>query len=314
MEFLRLIRIGNLAMLALAQCLVYYMVVVPLLKVSEFTPSLYTWQFGLMVLATVLITAGGYAINDFFDKDIDAANGIRRTANISAWTMKTVYFSFSVIAVAIGVYLTYWLKLRQFALIFLLTSALLYFYSASYKRLPLVGNFVVAFLTALAVFIPAFADYEMQYAFRDIRLPVENEKAYSLRVVIAITFAYALFAFLMTFVREIIKDMEDVEGDRKLGCKTLPVVAGERVAKFTAIFFLLLIFILIVLLQIRFEWWNELISFSYMVVALQLPVLALIVYLFFAEEKKQFHFASVLAKITMLGGILSLPVMYYSGL
>ena len=108
--------------------------------------------------------------------------------------------------------------------------------------------------------------------------------------------------------------MEDVEGDRKLGCKTLPVVAGERVAKFTAIFFLLLIFILIVLLQIRFEWWNELISFSYMVVALQLPVLALIVYLFFAEEKKQFHFASVLAKITMLGGILSLPVMYYSGL
>ncbi|MCO5290091.1 MAG: geranylgeranylglycerol-phosphate geranylgeranyltransferase, partial [Bacteroidetes bacterium] len=276
--------------------------------------SLYTWQFGLMVLATVLITAGGYAINDFFDKDIDAANGIRRTANISAWTMKTVYFSFSVIAVAIGVYLTYWLKLRQFALIFLLTSALLYFYSASYKRLPLVGNFVVAFLTALAVFIPAFADYEMQYAFRDIRLPVENEKAYSLRVVIAITFAYALFAFLMTFVREIIKDMEDVEGDRKFGCKTLPVVAGERVAKFTAIFFLLLIFILIVLLQIRFEWWNELISFSYMVVAIQLPVLALIVFLFFAEEKKQFHFASVLAKITMLGGILSLPVMYYSGL
>ncbi|MBS1765028.1 MAG: geranylgeranylglycerol-phosphate geranylgeranyltransferase [Bacteroidetes bacterium] len=314
MEFFRLIRIGNLAMLALAQCLVYYMVVVPLLKVSEFTPSLYTWQFALIVLCTALITAGGYAINDFFDKDIDAANGIRKTPNISPWAMKTIYFSFSLIAVAIGAYLTYGLKLRQFALIFLLTSALLYFYSASYKRLPLVGNFVVAFLSALAIFLPAFADYEMQYAFRDIKLPVVNERMYNLRLIIAITSAYSLFAFLMTFVREIIKDLEDMEGDRMYGCKTLPVVAGTKLAKYVAIFFLFLIFILLVMIQIHFEWWSQTMAFFYQVAAIQLPLLALVIYLFLAKEKKQFHLASLLAKLTMLGGILSLPVLYYSGL
>ncbi len=314
MEFLRLIRIGNLAMLALAQSFVYFFIVVPLLKMSDFTPSLVIWQFGLIVLATVLITAGGYSINDFFDKDIDAANGIRKTPNISSWTMKTVYFSFSIIAVAIGVYLTYWLKLRQLALIFLLTSALLYFYSASYKRLPLVGNFVVAFLTALAVFIPAFADYEMQYAFRDIKLPVANARMYNLRLVIAITGAYAAFSFLLTFVREIIKDLEDMEGDRKFGCKTLPVVGGIRLAKFVAIFLLLLIFILLVLLLIRFEWWNQWISFTYLVAGVLVPLFSLIIYLFIAEDKEQFRFASLLAKITMIAGILSLPVMYYAGL
>lgn len=314
MEFFKLIRTGNLIMLVLTQCLIYFTVVVPFLKTSEFTPSLSTWQFGLIVFSTVLITAGGYAINDFFDKDIDAANGIRKNQHITAWMMKTIYFSFSLTAVAIGVYLTYWLKLRQFALLFLLTSALLYFYSASYKRLPLVGNFVVAFLTALAVFLPAFADYEMQYAFRDIKLPVANERMYNLRLIIAIVSAYALFAFLITFVREIIKDMEDVEGDKLFGCRTFPVVAGIRISKFVAIFFLFLIFILLLLLQIRFEWWNEIIPFTYLVVGIQLPLITLIGYLFLAQNKKQFHIASTLAKVTMLGGTLSLPVLYYSGL
>ena len=173
------------------------MIVVPLLKTSEFTPSLHTWQFLLVVLSTVFIAAGGYTINDFFDKDIDAANGIGKVHDFSGWTLKTFYFVFSIMGIAVGLYLTYALKLRQFALTYLLTAALLYFYSASYKRLPLVGNFVVAFLTAVAVFLPAFADYELQYAFRDIKLPVINNKMYNLRLIIAITAAYAFFAFLI---------------------------------------------------------------------------------------------------------------------
>lgn len=311
MGFLRLIRFPNLIILALAQCLIYYMIVVPLLKTSEFTPSLHTWQFLLIVLSTVLLAAGGYTINDFFDKDIDAANGIGKVHDFSGWTMKTFYFTFSIIAIAIGLYLTYALKLRQFALTYLLTAALLYFYSASYKRLPLVGNFVVAFLTAVAVFLPAFADYELQYAFRDIKLPVINNKMYNLRLIIAITAAYAFFAFLISLVREIIKDIEDIEGDREFGCNTLPIVAGKENAKFIAIGLLLLIFGLILSLQIKQDWWESLPVFGYTILFVQLPILILVVKLFFSIEKKQFKAASIIAKVIMIGGILSLPVFKY---
>ncbi len=311
MGFLRLIRFPNLIILALAQCLIYYMVVVPLLKTSEFTPSLHTWQFLLIVLSTVLIAAGGYVINDFFDKDIDAANGIGKVHDFSGWTMKTLYFVFSIIGIAIGLYLTYALKLRQFALTYLLTAALLYFYSASYKRLPLVGNFVVAFLTAVAVFLPAFADYELQYAFRDIKLPVINNKMYNLRLIIAIAAAYAFFAFLISLVREIIKDMEDIEGDREFGCNTLPIVAGINNAKLIAIGLLLLIVGLILFLQIKQAWWESLPVFGYTILFVQVPLLILSVKLFLSDEKKHFKVASMIAKVVMVGGILSLPVFKY---
>lgn len=285
MGFLKLIRFPNLIILALAQCLIYYMVVVPLLKTSEFTPSLHTWQFLLIVLSTVLIAAGGYVINDFFDKDIDAANGIGKVHDFSGWTMKTLYFVFSIIGIAIGLYLTYALKLRQFVLTYLLTAALLYFYSASYKRLPLVGNFVVAFLTAVAVFLPAFADYELQYAFRDIKLPVINNKMYNLRLIIAITAAYAFFAFLISLVREIIKDMEDIEGDREFGCNTLPIVAGINNTKLIAIGLLLLIVGLILFIQIKQAWWESLPVFGYTILFVQVPLLILSVKLFLSAEK-----------------------------
>ena len=311
MGFLKLIRFPNLIILALAQCLIYYMVVVPLLKTSEFTPSLHTWQFLLIVLSTVLIAAGGYVINDFFDKDIDAANGIGKVHDFSGWTMKTLYFVFSIIGIAIGLYLTYALKLRQFALTYLLTAALLYFYSASYKRLPLVGNFVVAFLTAVAVFLPAFADYELQYAFRDIKLPVINNKMYNLRLIIAITAAYAFFAFLISLVREIIKDMEDIEGDREFGCNTLPIVAGINNTKLIAIGLLLLIVGLILFIQIKQAWWESLPVFGYTILFVQVPLLILSVKLFLSAEKKHLKVASMIAKVVMVGGILSLPVFKF---
>ncbi|HMU77102.1 MAG TPA: geranylgeranylglycerol-phosphate geranylgeranyltransferase [Bacteroidia bacterium] len=311
MGFLKLIRFPNLIILALAQCLIYYMVVVPLLKTSEFTPSLHTWQFLLIVLSTVLIAAGGYVINDFFDKDIDAANGIGKVHDFSGWTMKTLYFVFSIIGIAIGLYLTYALKLRQFALTYLLTAALLYFYSASYKRLPLVGNFVVAFLTAVAVFLPAFADYELQYAFRDIKLPVINNKMYNLRLIIAIAAAYAFFAFLISLVREIIKDMEDIEGDREFGCNTLPIVAGINNTKLIAIGLLLLIVGLILFIQIKQAWWESLPVFGYTILFVQVPLLILSVKLFLSAEKKHFKVASMIAKVVMVGGILSLPVFKF---
>lgn len=310
-SFFRLIRIGNLAMLAFTQCLVYFTIVIPILKTSEFTPSLHNWQFGLLVLGTLLIAAGGYAINDYFDVEIDAANQARQGILISRPLKKIIYFACAVTGIIIGLYLTYVLWIRQIALVNLLTAGLLYFYSASYKRMVLVGNFVVSFLTALAVFLPAFADYELQYTMRDIHLPVVSNKMYNLRIIIAIVAGYALFAFLMTFIREIIKDIEDLEGDERLGCKTLPVVAGKNISKGIVQLLIFIVIVLLVVIQYKQQQWENKVAFIYTLTFIQFPLLILMGYLFKSNTKKQFHYAGVLAKLIMLGGILSMPVFNY---
>jgi 4-hydroxybenzoate polyprenyltransferase len=310
-QFFRLFRVGNLFMLAATQYLVYFTVVVPVLKASLFTPSLTSFQFFLLVLSTCCIAAAGYSINNFFDRDIDEANNKNNTSAISQPIKRNAFFVLSAVGIVIGCYLTYAVGLRQIAFVNAVTVGLLYFYSASYKRILFIGNFVVAFLTAIAVFMPAFADYELQYAFRDIRLPAANNAAYNLKVIIGICFAYALFAFLVTLVREIVKDMEDVEGDRLYGCNTLPIVAGNQVAARTAQFFLLLIVLAIGYVQYSQQQWENKPTFLYTTVCIQLPLLVLFVYLFIAKQTNQFKTASLLCKIIMLLGVLSMPIFNY---
>ncbi len=298
-------------MIAFAQYLVYYTIVVPVLKASLFTPSLTSFQFFLLVAGTCFIAAGGYSINDYFDRGIDESNQKVAAPDVSPAIKRLLYFILSAIGIAIGCYLTYGLGLRQIAFVNAVTVGLLYFYSASYKRLMLIGNFVVAFLTAIAVFLPAFADYELQYAFRDIHLPAANNAAYNLKVIIAICFAYALFAFLCTLVREIVKDMEDVEGDSLAYCKTLPLVAGQKVAARVGQFIILLIIFSIGYVQYSQQQWENKTTFFYTTLAIQLPLLFLFGYLFMAKQRSQYKTASLLCKVIMMLGVLSMPVFYY---
>ena len=311
MQWLRLFRVGNLMMIALTQYLAYYTIVVAILKASLFTPSLSKLDFFLLSFSTCIIAAAGYVINNYFDKDIDASNNRNSTPAISQKAKLVLFFVCSGIGIVIGCYLTYVSGLRQIAIINTLTAGLLYFYSASYKRIMLVGNFVVAFLTGVAVFLPAFADYELQYAFRDITLPPSNNAAYNLRIIVMLVGAYAAFAFLLTFVREIIKDMEDMEGDALHGCKTLPLVAGVRISKLIIQTIILTVLLLLAYVQWSQHQWENKITFGYTVMLVQLPLIILFGYLVFANEKKQFHVASLMSKVAMLLGVLSMPVFYY---
>lgn len=311
LQWFRLFRAGNLLMIALVQFLGYYTIVVPILKSSLFTPSLNILQFVLLVSGTCAVAASGYVINNYFDNDIDKANDRNNTHDISQHTKKILFFVLNALAIIIGCYMTYALGLRQIAIINTLTCGLLYFYSASYKRIMLVGNFVIAFLTATAVFIPAFADYELQYAFRDITLPPANNAAYNLRVIIMLMAAYALFAFILSLVREIIKDIEDIEGDERYGCKTLPIVAGVSIAKITTQVLLCMVLGLLVYVQWSQQQWQNKITFTYTLLLIELPIAGLIAYLFFANSKKQFSLASLFSKLIMLAGILSMPVFYF---
>jgi 4-hydroxybenzoate polyprenyltransferase len=182
--------------------------------------------------------------------------------------------------------------------LFLVVSGLLYFYSASYKRQFLIGNIIVALLTAMVPMLVVFYEWPALYKYytlNAIRLPQINFIMYWVG-------GFALFAFLTNLIREIIKDIEDFEGDIAYGRNTVPVILGVLSTKIVSIF---LIAITILLLFLTWHYFvNDTITFIYLTAAVVLPLIYVIYMLVISKEKKQLHSASRIMKIVMLTGVL----------
>jgi 4-hydroxybenzoate polyprenyltransferase len=156
----------------------------------------------------------------------------------------------------------------------------LWLYSNLLKRQPFIGNLVVALLTSISILI-----VEVLYHSGNILILI-----------------YASFAFFMTLVREIIKDMEDLKGDNTFGCRTLPIIWGLRKTKFV-IYLILAIFAATVL--ILNERYSQL-PLYYFLIFLFAPLLWMLTRLIRADTKKDFHWLSSFCKIILLLGILSM--------
>ncbi|MGB3074441.1 MAG: geranylgeranylglycerol-phosphate geranylgeranyltransferase, partial [Chitinophagales bacterium] len=217
-SFLRLIRYVNLLYIALTQCLVQYTIIKPILGQAGVVPTLDVFNFSLLVLSTVLIAAGGYVINDYFDVKIDAINKPRRIfidRTIKRRSAMLLHQALTGAGVLLGFYVAWKAGNIRLGFIHPIVSGLLWFYSTGYKRQLLIGNIIISFLTALVILIVAL--YE-QHLFKPDTIAV-NAAAYTIFILV---FFYFLFAFLISLVRELVKDMEDVKGDELYGCKTLP--------------------------------------------------------------------------------------------
>jgi 4-hydroxybenzoate polyprenyltransferase len=182
--------------------------------------------------------------------------------------------------------------------LFLIVSGLLYFYSASYKRQFLIGNIIVAILTAMVPLLVVFYEWPALYKYYTINaitLPKINFILYWVG-------GFALFAFLTTLTREIIKDIEDFEGDVAYGRNTVPVVIGVLSAKVVSVS---LIIITVALLYLTWHFFiNDTITFIYLSAAIVLPLLYVIYKVIISNNKKQLHSAGRIVKIVMLTGIL----------
>ncbi|HNR20547.1 MAG: geranylgeranylglycerol-phosphate geranylgeranyltransferase [Bacteroidetes bacterium] len=315
MYILKLIRLPNLLILALTQYVIRFSVIKPFYDATNLKFSLHEWQFALLVLSTVLIAAAGYIINDYFDVAIDTANrkeNFIATGIVSEKKARLLFYILSGAGILIGAYFSYIVRLRPYLLINLLTVGLLYFYAQSYKRMFLVGNIVVAALSAASVFIVSISDREMQFAFSILNIPTYSLQTQYLRLVIVIIAAYSVFAFFISLIREIVKDIEDINGDKENDCKTMPIVMGVGFAKWIAQFFIFTLLCLIILIQVRQQQWENKISFSYVVLTVQLPLLILSILLFKATHKKHYTECSSLCKVIMLTGVLSMAVFNYT--
>lgn len=237
-------------------------------------------KWWLLTFSTVMIAAAGYAINDYYDTKIDLINKPKRVlVGVRLRRRQAIFWHLLLTAMAL---ITGWWLGPKIWLIQVAAAALLWIYSAFLKRLPFIGNLLVALLTGLAVGLPA------------IEAPVMWQQAA----------VFALYAFFVSLVREIIKDLEDLRGDQAFGCKTLPIVWGIRRTKG---FIYLLTALFIASLFSMSVFLGSRVGLFYF---LLMPPLAFIIYkLVYADTAKNFGRLSLWCKWLMLAGTLSMALV-----
>jgi 4-hydroxybenzoate polyprenyltransferase len=307
--FLKLIRFQNLLIVVATQYLMRLCIVEPILEVNHFELKFSDLNFFFLVLATVMITAAGYVINDYFDRKTDLLNRpgtvivgtfINRRAAI-IW-----HVIFNVIGIGLGFYISFKIGLYQLGFIFVIVTGVLWYYSTTYKRQFLIGNLIVSILTALVPFMVVL--YEIPTLNESYRatLLLRNINFNNIFIWVA---GFSFFAFLSTLIREIVKDIEDFEGDNAYGRNTLPIVLGIFYSKVVVIS--LTVITIAALCFVYFIYLNDNITFWYFLIALIIPFLFLIYKIVHANTKVDYHFASNFTKFIMFGGLLYSLVAYY---
>ncbi len=306
-----LVRWQNLLMTAIVLFVMEKWVATPILCAAYFGEQLPWWLLTLLMLATVLITAGGYVINDYFDVKIDQINRPDRLIVTRSVTKPEAMRLFQVLTAAgivCGIVASVCLRSWVTAVIFVFVPGLLWFYSASYKRQFLVGNLIVALAAALCPLLIAIANVAwLKHLYGDVN---------SIDVLSLTTLphdlymwigGFAAFAFWGTFIREIIKDMQDVTGDRELECHSLPVVLGEPATKGIVTALLLAMAGAIVWLAwwvIPFpNGWNSLHA-RYVVLGLLVPIACELWLLWSAHIPSDYRTAQSVMKFVLLMGVL----------
>ncbi|GAB4285925.1 MAG: geranylgeranylglycerol-phosphate geranylgeranyltransferase [Marinilabiliales bacterium] len=267
------------------------------------------------MLSTLFIAAAGYIINDYFDRKADIINHpenvivgfkIHRRAAI------ILHSVFNFIGVILGSYVALKLGYWKYIFIFIIVTFLLWLYSTTLKRKLLTGNITIAFITAMIpfiVFLFEFPGFYIKSRYSVVQHDVIN-------FIMFIILGFSFFAFITSIIREIIKDIEDIRGDIRLGCKSIPIVWGVK--KAASICFGLLIFSIIIIAVVDIFYLskivfieNLLIVHIYLAFIESLFILALIL-LSYAREKKHYSRLSLLIKLIMFFGVGFSAIFYFS--
>jgi 4-hydroxybenzoate polyprenyltransferase len=273
--FAKVTRVHNLVILALTQ----YLTAIFLVDIhSNWKGYARDYELFLLIFSTTIIAAAGYLINDYYDVKIDFINRPDRV--IVGKTLKrrivmVAHTLLNLLGVAIGFYLSPMVGVINFVAAFLL-----WLYSNQLKRLPLIGNLVIALLSGLGVWVVS------------VYFP-QNQ---------VLVYTYAIFAFAISLVREIVKDIEDMQGDESFGCKTLPILLGVRNTKLF-LYFLSALFIFLLFFMAGLIGNQILIAYFILLI---LPITYFIFRLVYADTKREFSFLSNYCKLLMLSGILSM--------
>lgn len=303
MKFLQLIRYKNLLLIALMQLVFRF----GYLEQVQIPLSLFYWQYALLVFATVLIAAGGYVINDIFDQETDQINKPNKVIKgkyISESAAYNLYAGLTITGVGCGFILANSVDHSNFAILFVLLATLLYFYASSLKQIALLGNLLIASILAFSIIIIGIFDI----------FPNTFEiNQQQMSVAFSILLDYAKFAFMINLVREIIKDIQDIDGDKHQEMKTLPLVIG--INKSNKLAFVLLLLPLVYLFYYSYNYLfenNLFIGIFYLLIFVIAPMIFGLIQIWNAKEKKDYANISTLLKWIIFFGILSIWVITYN--
>ena len=303
--FFKLIRWPNLIFIALTQVLFYYCVLLPDFRpvggtdyANRLTPSL----FYLLVSSSVLIAAAGYIINDYFDLNIDRVNKpdklvvdkiIKRR-----WTILW-HWIFSGLGFLLSAYVSWKVKNPVIGLANLLCVVLLWFYSTTFKRKLLIGNVLISLLTAWVILVLYVSEFSL-VIFRDPNYHRVLSRLFKFAIL------YGGFAFIISLIREVVKDIEDMDGDARYACRTMPIVWGVNTAKVFAATWLVVLIGSLIVIQfyiLQYGWWFIVL---YCILLLIAPLVWVLRRLYKARLKADYHLLSNYIKAVMLAGILSM--------
>ncbi len=303
--FFQLIRWVNLVIIAVTMIVVRYIVVKPLLAYREIDLQIESWVFNIIIFSTLSITAAGYIINDFFDIEIDKINKPAKK-HFKENTLYTLYWIFNIVGLGGACFLYIYFKNINIFIFFLMVSGALWFYSSQYKKQLIVGNLIVATLTALVPIMVLWFDmFVIKNKFGE-KLQLLN---IDLSYIIWWIAGFSFFAFLLTMIREITKDIEDFEGDKAYGCNTMPVVFGVHTTK--TIIIALSSIVIALLIYIYINYLSDKLTLIYIASFLILPLIFTIYKLIVANNQKHYNLISLLFKLIMVFGICYAFVAWY---
>lgn len=293
--FLRLIRWPNLLMILLTQVLVKYFLFEPFNIATVLGPI----DFGLLVISMMCLAASGNIINDIYDTAADKINKPHKLiidSKISEKTAWNWFIALNIAGVGIGFYLSNLVGKPSFVALFILPSAFLYFYATQIKGTVLVGNLVVSVMVAMII---------VMVGIFDLIPAITPQNLATQKVIFLILVDYGIFAFLVNFLREMVKDQEDIDGDYNAGYNTLPVLLGRKRANMI-IFLVTLLPLAGVLYYIYTYLYESKPAMFYVLLLVMGPLLYFLVRITGAETKKDFHQLSNILKFILAAGLLSI--------
>ena len=311
-DFISLIRFKNLLIIVLIQIVIKFFLINSYLNNS----SLSNFDFSIYLFALITIVAGGYIINDIYDIEIDKINNpetIIIEKELSKDLAFNAYYLLNLIGISSGFYIASKINKLWLGIIFVYFAISLWRYSKQNKTSFLIGNLQVAFLTTLSIINLALYDL----------IPNGIRVDDGSKIIFLIILFYAVFAFITTLIREIIKDIEDIEGDKKINANTLAIRFGLQKAKQITISLIILPILGIAYFQyfqysvlsstfsVEISYWGCSKVASVYTLFLQFLLVLLMIKTRYSETKEDFHFVSTLSKIIMLFGILSIPLFTY---